>query len=187
MITKAIVNHCMKCQSEHIVKNGKSKAGKQKYHYKAYSACGTLNPSVQYTSERKAEIAPLLAIFGTHMNRYLAYWVRSINRLVKKPVEQPMLKDGIICYGNAWGALSGACCRFPNPMRIMRRLWKYLFMSTMRICKFSLNHYRQVAQAEGLFVEQPEQPPVFAPDNVRCPPPITAMRLIVLLVLKLLQ
>ncbi len=56
MITQIIVNHCTKCQSENIVKNGKTKAGRQKYHCKACGAYGTLNPSVEYTAERKAEI-----------------------------------------------------------------------------------------------------------------------------------
>jgi transposase-like protein len=56
MITQIIVNRCTKCQSENIVKNGKTKAGRQKYHCKACGAYGTLNPSVQYTPERNAEI-----------------------------------------------------------------------------------------------------------------------------------
>jgi transposase-like protein len=56
MITQIIVNRCTKCQSEHIVKNGKTKAGRQKYRCKACGSYGTLNPSVQYTPERKAEI-----------------------------------------------------------------------------------------------------------------------------------
>lgn len=56
MITQIIVNRCTKCQSTHIVKNGKTKTGRQKYHCKSCKAYGTLNPSVQYTPERKAEI-----------------------------------------------------------------------------------------------------------------------------------
>ena len=56
MITQIIVNRCRKCQSENIVKNGKTKAGKQKYHCHACHAYGTLAPSVAYTPERKAEI-----------------------------------------------------------------------------------------------------------------------------------
>ncbi len=56
MITEIITNCCTKCQSKRIVKNGKTKAGRQKYHCKVCNAYGTLNPSVQYTPERKAEI-----------------------------------------------------------------------------------------------------------------------------------
>ena len=56
MITERIVNRCTKCQSENIVKNGKTKTGKQKYHCKACHAYGTLSPFVPYTPERKAEI-----------------------------------------------------------------------------------------------------------------------------------
>jgi transposase-like protein len=56
MITQIIVNRCTKCQSANIVKNGKTKAGRQKYHCKVCNAYGTINPSVPYTPERKAEI-----------------------------------------------------------------------------------------------------------------------------------
>ena len=56
MITQITVNRCTKCQSENIVKNGMTKVGKPKYHCKACGAYGTLNPSVQYTPERKEEI-----------------------------------------------------------------------------------------------------------------------------------
>ena len=56
MITQIIVNRCTKCQSENIVKNGKTQAGRQKYHCQACGAYGTINPSVPYTPERKAEI-----------------------------------------------------------------------------------------------------------------------------------
>ena len=56
MITERIVNHCNKCQSEKITKNGKTKSGKQKYHCHACNTYGTLNPSVPYTPERKEEI-----------------------------------------------------------------------------------------------------------------------------------
>ena len=56
MITQIVVNRRTKCQSESIVKNGTTKAGRQKYHCKACNAYGTVNPFVQYTPERKAEI-----------------------------------------------------------------------------------------------------------------------------------
>ena len=56
MITQIIVNRCTKCQSDNITKNGKTKLGKQKYHCHACNAYGTLNPTVQYTPERKEEI-----------------------------------------------------------------------------------------------------------------------------------
>ena len=56
MITEIIVNRCPKCQSENIIKNGKTKLGKQKHHCHACNAYGTLNPTVQYTPERKEEI-----------------------------------------------------------------------------------------------------------------------------------
>jgi transposase-like protein len=56
MITEIIVNRCTKCESENIVKNGTTKAGRQKYHSQACNAYGTLNPSVEYAPERKAEI-----------------------------------------------------------------------------------------------------------------------------------
>lgn len=56
MITQITINHCTKCQSTNIVRNGTTKTGKQKYYCKECGAYGTLAPSVQYTPERKAEI-----------------------------------------------------------------------------------------------------------------------------------
>ena len=56
MIAETIEHRCTKCQSTHVVKNGRTKAGKQKYHCQTCGAYGTLNPSVPYTPERKAEI-----------------------------------------------------------------------------------------------------------------------------------
>ena len=56
MITKIVVNSCTKCQSDNITKNGKTPTGKQKYYCKVCGSYGTLDPTVRYTPERKAEI-----------------------------------------------------------------------------------------------------------------------------------
>ena len=56
MITQIIINHCPKCQSANIIKNGTTRAGKQKYQCKECGTYGTLNPTVAYSPERKAEI-----------------------------------------------------------------------------------------------------------------------------------
>ena len=56
MIIISEIKQCPKCESEQIVKNGRTKAGKQKYHCKSCNAYGTLEPEEKYTPERKAEI-----------------------------------------------------------------------------------------------------------------------------------
>ena len=56
MIIISEVKVCPKCESTNIVKNGKTKIGKQKYHCKTCKAYGTLDPEVKYSPERKAEI-----------------------------------------------------------------------------------------------------------------------------------
>jgi transposase-like protein len=56
MINETITYRCPRCQSEHLEKNGHSKSGKQKYHCKDCDAYGTLNPTVAYPAERRAEI-----------------------------------------------------------------------------------------------------------------------------------
>lgn len=56
MIIISEIKQCRKCGSEKIVKNGKTKAGKQKYHCKSCTCYGTLELTEKYTPERKAEI-----------------------------------------------------------------------------------------------------------------------------------
>jgi transposase-like protein len=56
MISETITYICPRCQSPRLEKNGRSQKGKQKYHCKDCDAYGTLNPSVAYPPERKAEI-----------------------------------------------------------------------------------------------------------------------------------
>jgi len=56
MISETISHVCPRCQSARLEKNGRSPKGKQKYHCKDCNAYGTLNPSVAYPAERKAEI-----------------------------------------------------------------------------------------------------------------------------------
>lgn len=56
MITTTITDECSKCGSIHLVKNGRTQKGKQKFHCRECGAYGTLNPEVKYPPERKAEI-----------------------------------------------------------------------------------------------------------------------------------
>ena len=56
MIIETEIKQCPKCASINIVKNGHTKAGKQKYHCQSCDAWGTLEPEVRYPPERKAEI-----------------------------------------------------------------------------------------------------------------------------------
>ena len=52
-----ILDHkkCRKCQSEKLVKNGKTSAGKQKFYCQNYKSYGTLDSS-RRTQEEKDEI-----------------------------------------------------------------------------------------------------------------------------------
>jgi len=56
MISEIITYQCTQCGSEAISRNGRSRGGKQKYHCHDCDAYGTLNPTVAYPAERKAEI-----------------------------------------------------------------------------------------------------------------------------------
>ena len=56
MITTTIIDECTKCGSIHLVKNGRTPKGKQKFHCRECGAYGTLNPEVKYSPERKEEI-----------------------------------------------------------------------------------------------------------------------------------
>jgi transposase-like protein len=56
MVTKEIAFECTRCASLDIVKNGRSKQGKQKFRCNECGAYGTLNPTVRYSAERREEI-----------------------------------------------------------------------------------------------------------------------------------
>lgn len=56
MINEIITQQCTRCGSEAISRNGRTRSGKQKYHCHDCDAYGTLNPTVAYPAERKAEI-----------------------------------------------------------------------------------------------------------------------------------
>ena len=56
MIIESRVYQCPHCESTNLSRNGRSKTGKQKYHCKECGAYGTLDPTVAYTPERRAEI-----------------------------------------------------------------------------------------------------------------------------------
>ena len=54
MITET--HTCTRCHSSDLTRNGKTCAGKQKYHCRACGHYGTLNAGYGYSEERKAEI-----------------------------------------------------------------------------------------------------------------------------------
>ena len=56
MIKKSVTYECTSCSSLNIVKNGRTKKGKQKFCCNSCGAYGTLNPEVKYPPERKEEI-----------------------------------------------------------------------------------------------------------------------------------
>jgi transposase-like protein len=56
MIKESVTYECTSCGSLDIVKNGRTKKGKQKFRCNNCGAYGTLNPEVKYPPERKEEI-----------------------------------------------------------------------------------------------------------------------------------
>lgn len=112
MITEKIVNCCTKCQSEKIVKNGKSETGRQKYHCKACGAYGTLNPTVRYTPERKAEIlrayherASLRGIsrtFGVARQTVSKWLMEKANSLPEVPPLDDAQPDDVLELDELW-------------------------------------------------------------------------------------
>lgn len=56
MSIESTIYQCERCASTNLVRNGRTKTGKQKYHCRECGAYGTLNPTVKYTAERKEEI-----------------------------------------------------------------------------------------------------------------------------------
>ena len=51
-----ITFECTSCGSQDIVKNGRTKTGKQKFLCHSCGVYGTLNPEKKYSEERKEEI-----------------------------------------------------------------------------------------------------------------------------------
>ena len=71
MITEELVYLCRKCNSQHLKKNGKTKAGKQKFSCLDCESSGTLVLSPpRYSEEKKEEILGVLheraSIRGLH-------------------------------------------------------------------------------------------------------------------------
>lgn len=57
MIKETKIFNCTECNSEKIVKNGKTKAGKQQFHCNDCGKYGVLEPTKNgYSKERKEEI-----------------------------------------------------------------------------------------------------------------------------------
>lgn len=56
LIISIKIHNCPRCGSSKMVKNGCDKNGKQKFHCPSCRAYGTLQPTVAYSPERKAEI-----------------------------------------------------------------------------------------------------------------------------------
>jgi len=54
MITET--HTCTRCGSSTLTRNGKTKAGKQKFRCHACGCYGTLTPDYDYSEERKSEI-----------------------------------------------------------------------------------------------------------------------------------
>jgi transposase-like protein len=56
MIQETKTYRCRKCESEDLVRNGRTAAGKQKFKCKACGATGTLELTPKYSEEKKEQI-----------------------------------------------------------------------------------------------------------------------------------
>jgi len=112
MIIETIIQPCPHCESRKINKNGRSKTGKQKYHCKVCGAYGTLNPSVAYPAERKAEILQayhersslrgLERTFGV-ARQTVANWLRQEDsQLPDLPPLDPAQADDVLELDELW-------------------------------------------------------------------------------------
>ncbi len=93
MITTTIHQHCRKCGSQHIVKNGHNRSGSHQYLGKDCRAVGVLTPKHQYRPERREEILRayqerpsmrgISRIFGVSRNA-LAAWIKKNSRRCRR-------------------------------------------------------------------------------------------------------
>jgi transposase-like protein len=56
MIIDTVIHKCTKCGSDQIRKNGRDKAGKQKFHCKSCNTYSTLIPDHGYSDEFKEQV-----------------------------------------------------------------------------------------------------------------------------------
>ena len=138
MISETVVHHCNRCGSEQITKNGQTASGKQKYHCKACDAYGTLNPTVAYTPERRAEILRayhersslrgLERIFGV-ARQTVAQWLRDedADLPVVPPLDDPE-PDDVLELDELWS--------FVGSKKNKRWVWIALCRRTRQIVSY---------------------------------------------------
>jgi transposase-like protein len=56
MIQETITHHCTNCNSQNIIRNGRTPHGKQKYKCKNCGRYATLEPTTKYTPEQREYI-----------------------------------------------------------------------------------------------------------------------------------
>ena len=112
MIIKKETKACRKCGSIDIVKNGRTKAGKQKYHCKDCHAYGTLELEVGYSPQRKAEILRayqersslrgLSRTFGVARQTVSKWLVEKADQLPDQPPLEPSEPEDVLELDELW-------------------------------------------------------------------------------------
>jgi len=85
MIKEIKIQHCTKCGSTNIVKNGTTQKGKQKFHCKDCGAYATIEPSERYSEgqqelilrvyQERASLRGIERVFGV-ARQTVAAWIK---------------------------------------------------------------------------------------------------------------
>lgn len=112
MIQETMTYKCTQCGSLNLVKNGRTKKGKQKFRDNDCGFYGTINPEIPYTEEEKAEILHpyhersslrgLERTFG--VSHYpVANWIKKADQLT--PLSETLLAsepDNVLEFDELW-------------------------------------------------------------------------------------
>ena len=103
---------CRKCGRISIIKNGRTKAGKLKYHCKDCQAYGTLELTVVYSPDRKAEILRayqersslrgLTRTFGVARQTVSKWLSEEADELPDQPPLEPSEPDDVLELDEVW-------------------------------------------------------------------------------------
>lgn len=112
MIIETAIYQCRDCESSNLVRNGRTKTGKQKYHCQECGAYGTVNPTVKYPAERKAEILKayhersslrgLEQTFGVARQTVAAWLRQEDSQLPDLPPLDPAQPDDVLELDELW-------------------------------------------------------------------------------------
>jgi IS1 family transposase/transposase-like protein len=138
MIVEEKRGRCTKCKSVELIKNGRTKEGKQKYRCKGCGGYGTVNPGVKYTAERKAEILRsyheraslrgVARIFGV-ARQTVSKWMREEDKTIPDtPPLDPSEPEDILELDEMWS--------FVASKKNVRWVWIALCRRTRQVVSY---------------------------------------------------